>query len=146
MSLLRIPGGERLHMFWCRPFDLDISSRQWDASFSCVHLSSTQNGILPCFRGSIRNSRKDRWRSLIGTSLFLGILRTECKKSSRSSTCLCGIRRRRASEITESGLSRMTILPTISLNASSHVSLSSSSCSLSSWSRTGRYLTSWYES
>ena len=142
ISLLKVSGFRSLHMFCRRPSGLVSSLRHLLASLSCVSLSSTQNRLFPFFGGSMRKSRKNRCKSLTGKSSLSGILRTECSESSLHLTSSLEIWKKCASDEIERGLSKTTILPTMSRNSLVLLCLSSSSSSSKSWLRMGRYVLS----
>ena len=75
---------------------------------------SIANEVFSHVCGSRRKSLNDRRKSLTGMNSFCGILSTEFNELNLNLTTLLEMPRSAEIEITDRGLSRMTIVPTTS--------------------------------
>lgn len=111
---LWLPWFSSPQMFFCK---VELIKRHLTANFECDALLSTANGVFSHVCGSRRKFLNDRWKSLTGMHSFCGILGTEFSELNLNLTTLLEMPRSAEIEITDRGLSRMTIVPTTSWNS-----------------------------
>ena len=132
----------RLYISSLRLSFVDKSSRHRVINLLWVSVSLIQKRFVSCFSISRRKSRNDRWSSRIEWSGREGMFKIEYKRSVLLSIIPLETLSSLSREVTERGLTRMTIELMTYWNSFTRSLLFELVIPTSNWSRTGRYVTS----